>query len=58
MTSNGEMRAIAVDGVAGEIEITLTIACFILCAMCPQVWNFTRIEDVLLPFIHMTAPFL
>jgi hypothetical protein len=25
--------------------------------MCPQVWNFTGIEDVLLSFSHDTAPF-
>ena len=44
------MRAVAVDGVAGEIEIALAIPCFILCAVCPQVWDFTSIEDVLLSF--------
>ena len=50
MTSDGEMRAVAVDGVAGEVEIALAIPCFILCAMCPQVRNLPGIEDVLLSF--------
>ena len=50
------MRAVAVDGVAGEIEIALAIPCFILCAMGPQVRNLARIEDVLLSFGHDTAP--
>jgi len=58
MASDGEMRAVAVDGVAVEIQIALAIPCFILCAMCPQVWNLASIEDVLLSFAHDTAPFL
>ena len=51
------MRAVAVDGIAGEIEIALAIPCFLLCAMCPQMRNFASIEDVLLSFVHDTAPF-
>src|SRR5450759_1355900 len=57
MTSDGKMRAVAVDGVAGEVEIALAIPCFILCAMRPQMWNLASIEDVLLSFGHDTAPF-
>ena len=51
------MRAVAVDGVAGEIEIALAIPCFLLCAVCPQVRNLAGIEDVLLSFVHDIAPF-
>src|SRR5258707_14999856 len=58
MPSDGEMRAVAVDGVAGEVEIALAIPCFLLCAMCPQVGDLAGIEDVLLSFVHVTAPFL
>ena len=50
MTSNGEVRAVAVDGVAGEIEIALAIPCFILCAMGPQMWDLAGMEDMLLSF--------
>src|ERR1700686_1662346 len=57
MTSDGKMRAVAVDSVAGEVEVALAIPCFILCAMCPQMRNLTSIEDVLLSFSHDTAPF-
>jgi hypothetical protein len=52
------MRAVAVDGVAGEVEIALAIPRFILCAMCPQVRNLASIEDVLLSLVHDIAPFL
>jgi len=57
MASDGEMRAVAVDSVAGEVEIALTIPRFLLCAMRPQVWNLTGIEDTLLSFGHYKAPF-
>src|ERR1035437_9352516 len=56
MTSDREMRAVTVDGVAGEVEIALAIPCFILCAMDPQVRNLASIEDVLLSFGHDIAP--
>jgi hypothetical protein len=57
MTSNGKMRPVTVNGVAGEIEIALAIPCFILCAMGAQVRNLAGIEDVLLSFVHDMAPF-
>src|SRR5713226_8712614 len=57
MASDREMRAVAVDGVAGEVEIALAISCFLLCAMCPQVWNLAGIENTFLSFVHDTAPF-
>ena len=57
MTGNGEMRAVAVDRVAGKVEIALAIPRVLLCAMGPQVRNFASIEDVLLSFGHDTAPF-
>src|ERR1039458_5344972 len=56
MASDGKMQAVAVDGVASEVEIALAIPCFILCAMCPQVRNLAGVEDVLLSFVHDTAP--
>src|ERR1035437_2438532 len=55
MTSNGEMRAVGVDGVAGEVEIPLAIPCFILCAMCPKMRDLASIEDVLLSFVHNSS---
>jgi hypothetical protein len=58
MTSDGKMRPVAADGIAGEIEIALAIPCFILCVMCPQVRDLAGIEDVLLSFSHDIAPFL
>jgi hypothetical protein len=57
MASDRKMRAVAVDGVASEIEIALTIPGFTLYMMCPQMRNFASIEDVLLSFVHGTAPF-
>jgi hypothetical protein len=36
----------------------LAIPRFILCAMCPQVWNLAGIEDTFLSFAHDTAPFV
>jgi hypothetical protein len=55
MASNGKMRAVAVDGVAAEIEIALGIPCFILCAMGPQVRDFAGSEDMLLSFVHNSS---
>src|SRR5690349_17647113 len=57
MTSDRKMRAVAIDGVASEVEVALAIPCFILCAMGPQMGNFTCIVDVLLPFIHINSSF-
>src|SRR5712692_10066426 len=57
MASDGEMRAVAVDGDAGEVEIALAIPRFLLCAMRPQVRNLASIEDVLLSLGHDTSPF-
>ena len=48
----------SMDFDAGEIQIALTIPRFFLCAMGPQVWNLTGIENALLSFLHDTAPFL
>jgi hypothetical protein len=50
------MRPVAVNGVAGKVQIALAIPCIILCAMRPQMRNLTSIEDVLLSFGHDTAP--
>jgi len=58
MTSDGEMRTVTVDSIASEIKIALAIPCFLLCAMGSQMRNLTSIEDVLLSFVHETAPFL
>ena len=44
------MRAVAIDGVASEVEIALAIPRFLLCAMSPQVRDLAGVEHVLLSF--------